>query len=58
MFKMILIFLFVFALFFFGIHAVRTMTGKEKWALTKIISYSIVCAVLTTAALIAIVLIF
>ena len=58
MFKMILMFLFVFALFFFGIHAVRSMTGKEKWALTKLIGYSIVCAVLTTAALISMVLIF
>jgi hypothetical protein len=58
MFKIVLAFLFVFGLFFFGIHAVREMTGKEKWALTKIISYSIVCAVLTTVALITIVLIF
>jgi hypothetical protein len=58
MFKMILMFLFVFGLFFFGINAVRSMTGKDKWALTKLISYSILCAVLTTAALISIVLIF
>jgi hypothetical protein len=42
----------VFAAFFVGINAVRSMTGKEKWALTKLIAYSIICAVLTTLALI------
>jgi len=58
MFKIILAFLFVFGLFFFGIRAVRDMTGKDKWALTKLVGYSIICAVLTLAALIAIVVIF
>jgi hypothetical protein len=58
MIKIILAFIFVFGLFFFGINAVRSMTGKEKWALTKIVSYSIICAVLTLAVLIAIVLTF
>jgi len=58
MFKIILSFLFVFGLFFFGINAVRSMTGKEKWALTKVAGYSIICAVLTTAALVGFVLIF
>ena len=58
MFKIILAFLFVFGLFFFGIKTVREMTGKDRWALTKLIAYSIICAVLTTAALIGFVLIF
>jgi hypothetical protein len=58
MIKIILAFLVVFGLFFFGINTVRTMTGKEKWALTKIISYSIICAVLTVSALIVFVLTF
>jgi len=58
MFKIILSFLFVFGIFFFGIHAVRSMTGKEKWVLTKLVAYSTICAVLTIIALIAIVLIF
>lgn len=47
MFRIILAFLFVFGLFYFGIDAVRNMTGKEKWSLTKTILYSIMCAVLT-----------
>jgi hypothetical protein len=58
MFKIILSFLFIFGLFFFGINALRDMTGKERWALTKLVSYSIICAVLTTAALITFVLLF
>jgi len=52
MIKIILGFLLVFAAFFVGINIVRSMTGKEKWALTKLVAYSIICAVLTTAALI------
>lgn len=47
MFRIILAFLFVFGLFYFGIDAVRNMTGKEQWSLTKTILYSIMCAVLT-----------
>jgi hypothetical protein len=58
MIKIILAFLFVFGVFFFGILAVRDMTGKERWALTKLVSYSIICAVLTTAALVTFVLLF
>jgi len=58
MIKIVLAFLFVFGLFFFGISAVRSMTGKEKWALTKVVTYSIICAVLTISALVGIVLIF
>jgi hypothetical protein len=51
MIKIILGFALVFAAIFFGILAVRDMTGRERWALTKLISYSIICAVLTTSAL-------
>ncbi len=58
MFKIILAFIVVFGLFFFGIRAVRETTGKQRWELTKLISYSIICAVLTLAALIGIVVIF
>ena len=56
--KIILSFLFVFGLFFFGIHAFRETTGKQRWALTKLVGYSILCAVLTTAALIIFVILF
>jgi hypothetical protein len=58
MFKIILMFGIVFAIFFFGISTLRSLNGKEGWALTKLVGYSIICAVLTTAALIAFVLIF
>ena len=49
--NMILAFLFVFGMFYFGIDAVRKMTGREKWNLTKLVAYSIMCAVLTTVVL-------
>jgi divalent metal cation (Fe/Co/Zn/Cd) transporter len=52
MIKIVLGFMLVFAGFFVGIQAFRNLSGKEKWALTKLIAYSILCAVLTTAALI------
>jgi hypothetical protein len=52
MIKIVLGFMLVFASFFVGIQAFRDLTKKEKWALTKLITYSILCAVLTTAALI------
>jgi hypothetical protein len=58
MFKIVLGFLFVFCLFFFGIQAARSLSGKECWALTKLVAYSIICAVLTLTALIGFVLIF
>jgi len=58
MIKIVLGFLVVFAAFFIGIQAVRDLTGQEKVALTKLIGYSIMCAVLTTAALVKFVLLF
>jgi hypothetical protein len=58
MFRVILAFLVIFGLFFFGIKAVRDMTGKELWSMTKLLTYSIVCAILTLATLISIVVIF
>jgi hypothetical protein len=58
MFRVILAFIVVFGLFFFGIKAVRDMTGKELWSMTKLLTYSVVCAILTLATLISIVVIF
>lgn len=51
MIRIILAFLFVFGLFYFGIDAFRKLTGREKWDLTKLVTYSIMCAVLTTVVL-------
>jgi hypothetical protein len=56
--KMILAFLFIFTLVFFGIQIVRDMTKSEKLGLTKLFAYSIVCSVAAIGVVTAIVLIF
>jgi hypothetical protein len=58
MIRIILAFLVIFGLFFFGIQAVRNMTGKELWSMTKLLTYSVVCAILTVVAMITIVVLF
>lgn len=58
MIRIILAFLFVFGMFYFGIDAFRNMTGREKWNLTKLVTYSIMCAVLTTVVLALFVMVF
>jgi hypothetical protein len=58
MLRIILAFIVVFGLFFFGIKAIREMTGKELWSMTKLLTYSIICAILTLATLILIVVTF
>ena len=58
MIKMLLIFGLLFAGFFMGIQAVRTLNGKEAWVLTKTVGYSILCSLLTIAVLISIVVVF
>ena len=58
MIKIILAFLFVFVLFFFGTKAVRNMAGQDQLALTKLLGYSILCALMTIVLLITIVVLF
>ena len=58
MIRIILAFLFVFGLFYFGIDAVRNMTGREKMDMTKLVCYSLMCALLTVFTLAIIVLSF
>lgn len=58
MIKIILAFVFIFGLFFFGIQAVRNMTGKELWSWTKVLTYSAICAILTLGFLITLVILF
>ena len=58
MIKVLLFFVLIFALFFLGIKTLRNVTGKEALALTKIVGYSIICAVLTISVLISIVILF
>lgn len=49
--RIILAFLAVFGFYYFGITAFRSLTGKEKWELTKLVIYSIICTVLTIITL-------
>lgn len=56
--KVILAFIVLFVLFFSGIKLAQKMTGKEALALTKIVGYSIICAILAIAVLVSIVVIF
>jgi len=58
MIRVIFAFAIVFGLFFVGIRAVRAMTGKERWELTKLLTYSAFCAILTMGFLIALVVLF
>ncbi len=58
MIKIILAFLVAFGICYFGIKGYRDLTGKDKWALTKLIGYSILCAVIAIAILISIVIVF
>lgn len=58
MIRIILAFFVVFGMFYFGIEAVRHMTGREQWTLVKTVAYSLMCAVLTVATLAVIVLTF
>lgn len=55
---MILAFLVVFALIFFGIIAFRKLSEKDKWALTKTLTYSIIVAVVTMSLLTMFVVLF
>lgn len=58
MIRIILAFLVVFSAFYFGIDAFRHMTGREKWNLTKLATYSTMCAVLTIITLSLFVFVF
>jgi heme/copper-type cytochrome/quinol oxidase subunit 2 len=58
MFKIILFFLIVFGICFYGIKSFRDLTGKDKWALTKLVIYSTICAVLAIVFLALIVILF
>jgi hypothetical protein len=58
MIRIILFWLILFGLFFFGIKFLRSLSGSEAWALTKLVSYAILCSLLTTAFLIFIVVLF
>lgn len=58
MIKLILAFLIIFGIFYFGIKSFRDLTGKDKWELTKLIAYTTLCSVLTVVLLILITILF
>jgi hypothetical protein len=58
MFKMILVFVLVSIIIAGGIQIFRNMSGKEKWTLTKIVGYAIMCSGIAISILSAIVVLF
>jgi hypothetical protein len=58
MIKIILAFLFVFSICYFGIKGYRDLSGKDKWSLTKLLGYSILCALTAIVLLMLIVILF
>ena len=58
MIRLWLVFLIFAVLIHFGITAWRNMTGKERWTLTKSVSYSIIVSLLAVLAMIVIVILF
>ena len=56
--RLILAFIFVFCLFFFGIDWFRKLSGQEKWDLVKLVSYSLACSLATIVFLVSIVILF
>ena len=58
MIRLWLVFAILFAGFYFGIPALRKMTGKEQWDLTKTFLYSMMCSLLAVGAMVLIVVLF
>ena len=58
MIRVLLLFLVLFAISFFGIKGFIAMAGKEKLELTKTLLYSILCSVVAMLAIVAIVALF
>jgi hypothetical protein len=56
--KIVLSFIILSFIFYFGITAVRSMSGKEKWALTKTVAYSTIVALLAVLVMMVIVILF
>lgn len=58
MIRLILVFVLLFLAFYGGIATAIKMSGKQKWAFTKIALYSFICASLAVAVMTAIVIMF
>ena len=58
MIKMITMWLMLSVAISFGIMAVRQMTGKEQWQLTKLLAYATMCSLVAVVLLGIIVVLF
>jgi hypothetical protein len=58
MIKILLTFIFVFALFYFGIEAFNKMTKAEKWDFAKTFSYSLALSLVVVVCLVSMVVLF
>jgi hypothetical protein len=58
MIRLWLVFAILAVLIHFGITAWRNMTGKERWTLTKSVTYSIIVALLAVLVMMVIVILF
>jgi hypothetical protein len=58
MIRLWLVFVVLAVLVHFGISGWRNMTGRQRWNLTKSLTYSIVTALLAVLAMIAMVVLF
>jgi cytochrome c oxidase assembly factor CtaG len=58
MFKMFLAFVAIAVMVGSCISMFRSLSGKEKWNLTKIVSYAIMCSAIAVGILTAIVVLF
>jgi hypothetical protein len=58
MIRLWLVFAILTILIHFGITTVREFDGKERWALTKSITYSIIVALLAVLVMTVIVILF
>jgi hypothetical protein len=58
MVKIVIAFLIAFAICYFGIQGYRDLSGKDKWALAKLVGYSFLCAFSAIVLLMLIVVLF
>jgi hypothetical protein len=58
MIKILLTFIILFALFYFGIEAFNKMTKTEKWDVAKTFSYSLALSLLVIVVLTTLVVLF
>lgn len=58
MIKILIMFFGLFFSFYFGIQAFRALSGLEKWQLTKLMTYSAVCAVISVITMTIFVILF